>query len=121
MNTTQSAVSEPGFWVPADSNITSYSVYTAAFALLIYYALFRRSSYHPARGAPKQWTAYHWPMIGSSMHYFARRRDMFLNGRNIFPSGCFSFFVRKKHIIALSGAQARQVFFETRGLSLAQG
>ncbi|KFA54601.1 hypothetical protein S40293_02211 [Stachybotrys chartarum IBT 40293] len=121
MNTTQSSVTEPVGRMLADRSLTLYSAYPLAIVLLAYYVLYHGTSYEPAKGSPKQWTAYHWPVIGSSLHFFARRRDMFLVGRGVFPSGYFSFFVGKKHVVGLSGAQARRVFFETKGLSLAQG
>ncbi|KAM7210435.1 Cytochrome P450 [Rhypophila decipiens] len=77
----------------------------------------------PTRTTEQHWRAHDWPVLGSSIAFFARRRDMLLEGRDAsaFPGGHFSFFVGSKHVVALSGVEGRQTFFENRGLSLAQG
>jgi sterol 14-demethylase len=87
---------------------------------LIYRAVLGKSS-SLQKNVPKHWAADHWPLIGSSLRFFARRQDMMLAGKHLFPTGYFSFFVGAKHVVALSGAEGRQTFFGNKDLSLSQG
>ncbi|KAM7211501.1 Cytochrome P450 [Rhypophila decipiens] len=82
---------------------------------------FSTSSHLKSRNVPKHWQAYHLPIIGSSIAYFSKRKDMILEGRDTVPGRYFSFFVGSKHVVALSGLQGRQAFFDNRNLNLAQG
>ena len=48
-------------------------------------------------------------------------KDMILEGRDTVPGRYFSIFVGSKHVVALSGLQGRQTFFDNKQLNLAQG
>ncbi|GAB1309802.1 Obtusifoliol 14-alpha demethylase [Madurella fahalii] len=72
-------------------------------------------------GSPKLWEAYQWPVIGSALRFYSRRRDMVVEGSNVFPGGTFSFYVGKKHIINLGGLSGRKTFFESKEFSVSQG
>lgn len=71
--------------------------------------------------APRPWKAYNWPLLGSAMHFYGRRRDMLEEGRDIVSNGNFSFFVGRKHIINLGGLNGRKTFYESKGLNFAEG
>lgn len=73
------------------------------------------------RGSPNLWEAYHWPVIGSVLRFYNRRRDMVVEGTQTTPSGTFSFYVGRNHIINLGGLDGRKTFFETRDFSLSAG
>lgn len=73
------------------------------------------------KGSPALWSAHHWPIIGSALQFYRRRRDMVVAGTHAVPSGTFSFFIGRKHIVNLGGIVGRQTFFENKEFSVSQG
>lgn len=112
-------------WPSPTSHLLNILIYLAPVLLVICgQRLFFRSSSQVISdnsSVPKHWRAYHWPIIGSSIAYFTKRKDMILKGRDTVPGRYFSFFVGSKHVVALSGLQGRQTFFDNKQLNLAQG
>jgi hypothetical protein len=84
--------------------------------------------------SPKAWRTYDWPVVGSALRFYSRRRDMVVEGLAASASAspspsahgnssfrAFSFFVGKKHVVALGGPAGRKVFYESRGLNFSAG
>ncbi|KAI1750669.1 cytochrome P450, partial [Xylaria castorea] len=71
--------------------------------------------------SPKEWRTYDWPIIGSALQFYSRRRDMLIQGSKWSASGNFSFYVGKKHIISLNCLAGRRMFYESRELNFAAG
>lgn len=73
------------------------------------------------RYSPALWDAYHWPILGSALRFYSRRRDMVAAGTRVNPNGTFSFFIGRKHIVNLGGLSGRRTFFENQEFSVSQG
>lgn len=73
------------------------------------------------RKSPNLWTAYEWPIIGSALRFYSRRRDMLVEGTHASPDGTFSFHIGKRHVINIDGLEGRKTFFESKEFSVAQG
>jgi sterol 14-demethylase len=96
-----------------------YLVMFSAMALAGWQLVFARP---PApRNAPALWAAYDWPAVGSALTFYKRPRDMVLEGIRASKHGSFSFYVGKKHVVAVGGPAGRRVFFESRALSHLHG
>lgn len=61
-----------------------------------------------------------WPIVGT-LRFFIARWDFFREGIAHSVSGQFSFHVGSKHVIGLSGDEARKAFFESKELSFNAG
>ncbi|KAI0479827.1 cytochrome P450 [Xylaria cf. heliscus] len=73
------------------------------------------------RASPKLLERHEWPVIGSVLQFYSKRRDMIVEGTTHSTNGNFSFSVGKKHIVNLGGLDGRKTFFEAKGLSVSQG
>ena len=71
--------------------------------------------------APKAWGAYDWPVVGSALKFYSKRRDMVVEGQATSKNGNFSFFIGKKHVVSLSGLAGRKTFFESPALNFPAG
>jgi sterol 14-demethylase len=60
-------------------------------------------------------------MVGSALSFYSRRRDMITEGLAASDKGSFSFYVGRKHVVALGGPAGRKTFYESRGLNLSAG
>ncbi|KAM7188951.1 Cytochrome P450 [Naviculisporaceae sp. PSN 640] len=109
-------------WYPPVASVLHILPYLIPFLLVSFSnrLFFKSPSQTPGR-SPRLWRTYHWPVIGSSIAYFNKRKDMILEGRDTVPGRYFSFFVGAKHVVALSGLEGRKMFFENKQLNLAQG
>ncbi|KAI0003478.1 cytochrome P450 [Xylariaceae sp. FL0662B] len=72
------------------------------------------------KGSPALWEAYHWPIIGSALRFYGKRRDMVVEGTRVSSRGNFSFYIGKKHIVNLGGVDGRKTFFESNNFSVSQ-
>ncbi|KUI67582.1 Obtusifoliol 14-alpha demethylase [Cytospora mali] len=90
------------------------------FVILIVYSGSLNRPILPKR-SPALWNAHHWPIIGSALLFYSRRRDMVVDGTHAFPNGTFSFFIGRKHIVNLGGLHGRRAFFESNEFSVSQG
>lgn len=61
-----------------------------------------------------------WPIIGS-MQFFTQRWDFFQRQMAHSSTGNFSFYAGDKPVIAISGDEAKRVFYEHKHMGLAEG
>lgn len=73
----------------------------------------------PAK-APKVIKGGSWPIVGA-FRFFTARWDFHKEAMAMSPTGNFGFYCGNHPIIGVSGDEARKVFFENKGLSLAKG
>ncbi|KAI0024605.1 cytochrome P450 [Xylariomycetidae sp. FL0641] len=72
-------------------------------------------------GSPKLWQAYEWPVLGSALRFYSKRRDMVLEGSHACSNAIFSFYIGRKHVVSLGGLEGRKTFFENKDFSVSQG
>ncbi|RYO88763.1 hypothetical protein DL766_005187 [Monosporascus sp. MC13-8B] len=72
------------------------------------------------KNAPKWWKGGDWPVLGA-LRFYSQRADFYREAISHSPSGNFSFYMGKKHLIGLSGPEARRTFYDSRELSLNEG
>lgn len=96
-----------------------YLLLSSAVVFALWHLLFTRP--HASKNAPKAWNVYDWPVVGSALSFYSRRRDMVLEGVAASQHGNFSFYVGKKHVIAMSGPDGRKTFYESRALNFSAG
>ncbi len=73
------------------------------------------------KNAPKLWNAYDWPLVGSAIRFYSRRRDMVMEGLAASPSGNFSFYIGRKHVVILSGPGGRKTYYDNKALNFSAG
>ncbi|KAI0799377.1 cytochrome P450 6A1 [Xylaria sp. FL0064] len=91
-------------------------VLTTVTAFLI--KVFRRPAL-PAN-APKWYKKGDWPIVGSLEFYYGRRADFVRDAMQASKTGNFSFYIGKKQLIGISGAEGRKLFFESKDLNFPQ-
>ena len=87
-------------------------------AVTLVFRLVRRPSV--SSKAPKWWKGHDWPFVGSIL-FFRERFVFFQEAVRNSPTGQFSFFVGKKHVVGLSGPEGRKTFFDSKDLSFGDG
>jgi sterol 14-demethylase len=94
-----------------------------AVASLAAFAVFQFVLARPPlpKNAPKAWSACDWPIVGSALAFYSRRRDMVMAGLAASPTGNFSFYIGNKHVVVLSGPGGRKTFYENRTLNFSAG
>ncbi|KAF2725222.1 cytochrome P450 [Polychaeton citri CBS 116435] len=70
--------------------------------------------------APALLHADEWPLVGS-VAFFSERWDFIRKAAAKTKSGCFSFWARNYHVVALTGEEGRRVFMEARELEASEG
>ena len=73
------------------------------------------------KNSPKPWNAYDWPLVGSTFRFYSRRRDMVVEGLAASPSGNFSFYIGRKHVVLLSSPGGRKTYYENKAFNLSAG
>ena len=96
-----------------------YLALSSALVFAVWQLLFARPC--ASKNAPKAWNVHDWPIVGSALSFYSRRRDMVLEGLAASQHGNFSFFVGKKHVVAVSGSEGRKMFYESRALNFSAG
>ena len=97
-----------------------------AFALLPFVVLFLKHSLIPSLpslgpGSPRILKTHEWPVIGSVIQFYSKRRDMIVEGTAHSRHGNFSFHIGQRHAVNLGGLDGRKTFFEAKGFSVSQG
>lgn len=102
-------------------NAASMALPIAFGSFLIISSLIFYLFHKPAlpKNAPKP-TSERWPLLGS-MSFFFERWDFYTRAVAESATGNFSFYAGQWPVIGLSGEKERKVFFEHKGLSMAEG
>lgn len=70
---------------------------------------------------PKLLGTYEWPILGSALRFYSKRRDMLVEGQQMSKTGNFSFNVGQKHIVSVGGVEGRRALYESKKLNFAAG
>ncbi|KAI1201856.1 cytochrome P450 6A1 [Nemania serpens] len=84
----------------------------------VFYRLFWRPTL--PKNAPKWYKKGDWPILGSLEFYYGRRSEFMREGLRDSKTGNFSFYIGKKQLIGISGAEGRKLFFESKDLNFPQ-
>jgi hypothetical protein len=100
----------------------SGAYYLAAF-LAAAYGLWKLFFDRPPlpKNAPRAWTAHDWPVVGSTLAFYGRRRDMVMEAIRGVGRRNFSFYLGKKIVVCLSGEEGRKSFYDNRELNFSAG
>ncbi|KAI1126849.1 cytochrome P450 6A1 [Nemania abortiva] len=84
--------------------------------------LLSRVFWRPAlpKNAPKWYRKGDWPIVGALAFYYGRRADFVREALQASKTGNFSFYIGKKQLIGVSGAEGRKLFFESKDLNFPQ-
>ncbi|GAP93132.1 putative cytochrome p450 6a1 [Rosellinia necatrix] len=85
-------------------------------------SIFYRVFWRPAlpKNAPKWYKKGDWPIVGALEFYYGRRADFTREALQASKTGNFSFYIGKKQMIGISGAEGRKLFFESKDLNFPQ-
>ncbi|KXJ96447.1 cytochrome P450 6A1 [Microdochium bolleyi] len=72
------------------------------------------------KNAPKWWRENDWPILGA-LRFYSARPDFMLNAARHTPGGNFSFYIGKKHLVALTGEEGRKTYFDNKDLGFSEG
>lgn len=102
----------PQEWTP--------TVWVALFTALatVFYQIFWRPPL--PKNAPKWYKKGDWPVLGALEFYYGRRADFTREALQASKTGNFSFYIGKKQMIGISGADGRKLFFESKDLNFPQ-
>ncbi|KAI0878743.1 cytochrome P450 6A1 [Hypoxylon argillaceum] len=84
--------------------------------------LLSRVFWRPAfpKNAPKWYKKGDWPILGALEFYYGRRADFTREALQASKTGNFSFYIGKKQLVGISGAEGRKLFFESKDLNFPQ-
>ncbi|KAL7621631.1 hypothetical protein AAE478_008957 [Parahypoxylon ruwenzoriense] len=98
-------------------NNTWLLVFSASLAVL-YIKIFKRPHFPP--NAPKWYKGGDWPILGA-LPFYSKRAEFFHDAVRHSETGNFSFYVGKKHVVGLSGREARKTFFDSKDFNFSEG
>lgn len=102
---------------PQEWSATIWVLLLTAAATIVYQVFWR-----PAlpKNAPKWYKKGDWPIVGALEFYYGRRSDFMREALRDSKTGNFSFYIGKKQLIGISGAEGRKLFFESKDLNFPQ-
>ncbi|KAL1302876.1 hypothetical protein AAFC00_003204 [Neodothiora populina] len=108
----------PGVEALTASQPSVLTVLSVFFGLCAAY-LYLRPAFVRPKGAPPLLKE-DWPIIGT-LRFFTGRWDFFQEAIAASNTGSFSFHVGSKHVVGVSGDEARKTFFEAKDLDFLEG
>ncbi|KAI1432137.1 cytochrome P450 6A1 [Xylaria sp. CBS 124048] len=108
MSSSLSAVLLPSQW-PTTAWVLVLTTVATAF-----YKLLWRPSF--PQNAPKWYKKGDWPIVGALDFYYGPRLDFVRGARDASKTGNASFYIGKKHLVLMTGAESRKTYFDNKEL-----